>query len=298
MNIQFSVLISKESSLGRFLQESFGLSRQKIKQYLPKKKREQIINDRDLVSIPINLMNFLIIHPTCSIDHIETLFEDDIFLVLDKPIGIHSVPRDYLGQDNILTYVREKFGSRYLKINERDYNRGLLNRLDLETSGPIILVKERSVYDELIKSQNRGLQSKRYLAIVEQWENEDSVILEDWLKPYGPKQALVRAGRKGEGSRCRIKVHKFAVNKKGQTLLVIELFEGKRHQIRVQLQNVNASILGDPLYGVAGSANRMYLHAWYYQVDFGSNTWVFKSGPPLAFRELFPDLLNLDRFLK
>lgn len=135
----------------------------------------------------------------------------------------------------------------------------LLHRLDKETSGILLLVKDQSTFHLKAKEAFRQMQVKKhYIAIVEGIIEEEQEITAPLLIKKG-RFAKVTIGKKGEGQTAITHLRPLEISGK-KTKLEIEIKTGKTHQIRVHLAHIKHPIVGDTLYG-AKPSSRILLHA-------------------------------------
>jgi 23S rRNA pseudouridine1911/1915/1917 synthase len=246
-----------------------GLSKSQLKKYqIPKKYLQKKVLKGDGCSVPVNLLNRNMISPVYSGEKVITLFENTDLLVLSKPQRIHSHPLSYNESDNVLSSLREEGRNKELGVNKENYDRGLLYRLDFETSGLLIYSKSDELYQTVRNDFKAVIKKKKYLAVV-----EGKLIKEGhfthYLKSSGKKGARVEVSDtdndlKSKKVECIVKLIEFN-EEENLSLVEVELFQGARHQIRKQLEALGHPIYGDPLYG-ARKASRMYLHCWEYQI--------------------------------
>ncbi len=166
----------------------------------------------------------------------KVLFEDDDILAIDKPAFLNA------------SEVEKMFPQAVL-----------LNRLDKETSGVMLMAKNEEFRQKAIKEYKQNRVYKEYVAIV------DGKIVEELTIDF-PISTI-----KGKVARSRIdeKFGKPAVThitpymvegKKSKIKIVIE--NGRTHQIRVHLQHVGIPIIGDLQYGKASNqVQRVMLHS-------------------------------------
>ncbi|MGL2355006.1 RluA family pseudouridine synthase [Helicobacter pylori] len=164
------------------------------------------------------------------------IFEDENVLALFKPPFIESY--------DLLSFFKDWV---------------LLHRLDKETSGVILLVKENSEFHLKAKKafKNRAVK-KEYLALAQGIIEEEREINAPILTIKTTK-AFSKISKKGQEAVTIITPLKI-INKK--TLLKVGIKTGRTHQIRVHLKHINHPIIGDTIYGDSQhSAKRLMLHA-------------------------------------
>ena len=180
---------------------------------------------------------------------IEVLFEDNHLLVVNKPalLPTMGVKAD---EDSLYRRVTE-----YLKVK---YDKpgnvyvGVVSRLDAHTTGVIVLARTSKAASRLSDQIRRGAIEKRYLALIPAGLVPANATLADRLvkneslhrMQVVPDSAAPVTNEKD----ALLNYHTIVQNKQVQALDV-DLQTGRKHQIRVQLENAGFPILGDRKYG-------------------------------------------------
>ena len=261
------------------------VTKSQVKKLGEKKKYwEAPIKKGECREVPLDALNYLKVNPVC--DHkINVIAETSEFIVLSKPFKCHSHPLRYSDTNNAISFIRSRWPDSVLQVNANHYDRGLLYRLDYETSGLLIYCKRDFLHKELRESFSTLVKEKTYYAIVE--GNFASRSLTHKLVYSGEKNSKAKAMDIGhsEGITASLEAKRVEHNQeRNLTLLQVKLKEGHRHQIRVQLAAEGTPILGDTLYG-ARESQRLFLHCYSYSVE-GK---VFED-PNLNLFELFFNL--------
>ncbi len=187
-------------------------------------------------------------------DGLAVIYHDAALLVLDKPSGLLSVPgRGEHKQDSLLTRARRHFP-----------DLECVHRLDMETSGLMLLAHGKPMQRLLNGLFARRRVHKQYIAQVAGYLDPacgevDLPLICDW--PNRPRQRVDRLAGKPSRTRYRVLSRDRAANTSRVSLLPIT---GRSHQLRVHMQSLGHSILGDRLYTPAGTqpgAPRLLLHA-------------------------------------
>lgn len=251
-----------------------GVSKSKLKQFgINKNYLDKKILKKDLVSLPLNLLNQGQINPIYTGSEIKILFENEDILVLSKPENIHIHPLSYDESDNLLSFIRS-YKSELLEVNKDSYDRGLLYRLDYETSGAVYYIKKQVLFDTLRTHFSEQVKTKKYLAVVEGKIPEQG-LLENHLKLSGAKGSKVIID--SAGKYCNLSYKRIEWNpEKDYSLVEVFLNQGFRHQIRVQLKEAGFPIIGDPLYGTR-DADRMYLHCQQYLITINNSLYEIED---------------------
>ncbi|MBP9674276.1 MAG: RluA family pseudouridine synthase [Bacteriovoracaceae bacterium] len=229
--------------------------------------------------LPIDLINDKKINPEYTGTPLDIIYEDDSFLVLNKKIKVHSHPLNYSDTENCLSFLAEKGYDKILKVNFPNYDRGLLYRLDYETSGVLVYMKKESDLKLLRENFRNQIKEKKYWAIV-QGDFDKEGDYRHFFKPSGPKgQKMQVFEEEKEGSfEGFLSIIKKSFNaKKNISLVEVELITGLRHQIRAQLAFLGYPILGDELYAGVSHHPRLFLHAHHYAVMLEQKEYVFNA---------------------
>lgn len=228
------------------------------------------------------------------------VFEDDGFLVIDKPSGlaVHGGSGVSFGVIEQLRMARPE--AKFLE---------LVHRLDRGTSGLLMVAKKRSVLKNL-QDQLRSRQTgKTYLALVKgAWPVKRKVIdkpLHKFLSPGDgdqPGERRVRVvGKDDSDGLSAVSLVRVQSTGTSCSLLEVTIKTGRTHQIRVHLCSEGHPILGDEKYGdfelnkqlarrAVPALKRMFLHAWRLELNHPStgDRQTFTSDLP-AELEAFSD---------
>lgn len=255
-------------------------------------KPEYRLQADDILRIPpIKLMTDKVRKPDPRfVERIEQtiIFEDEHLIVLNKAAGIavHAGSGIEFGVIEALRASPKREG--FLELG---------HRLDRETSGCLLLAKDRETLMEIhsLLREGEGGIAKCYLALVAGvWEGEERLIdlpLHKLEQATGDR--MVKVSEEGLASRTMFApVQRFA----DYTLLQAEPLTGRTHQIRVHAAHIGHPIAGDDKYGsrdvnkkilIDGGLNRLFLHA--YSLSFSLPGYP----KPLSFKAELDDKLQL-----
>lgn len=164
------------------------------------------------------------------------LFEDDDFLVVDKPTNLATLDERTADRgDSLLRLARE-------------YNPDLMaaHRLDKETSGALAFAKHREAYRHLAMQFEAREVTKRYHAVTIGMHEFDSVSVYLPIMQLKNGTAVTIDRQKGKVAETIFNTLKIY---KGYTLVECIPITGRMHQIRIHLSCLKAPIVNDPQYG-------------------------------------------------
>lgn len=180
---------------------------------------------------------------------IPVLYEDQQLLALDKPARLLVSPDRYdPARPNLMKLLHRDIerAAPWAKARGLTY---LMNahRLDFETTGVILLVKDKPALVWLANQFGSEQPRKTYLALVRGAAAKDEFETEAKLAPHPLQRGLMRVVTKG-GKRSRTQ---FRVRERfnGYLLLECHPLTGRTHQIRAHLRYLRLPIVGDPAYG-------------------------------------------------
>ena len=183
------------------------------------------------------------------------IYEDKWLIAVNKPSGLLSVPGRYLeNQDSVLSRLRNLLSD--------SFNLNVVHRLDLDTSGILILAREKDTYIKLNLQFEKKQIHKVYEAVLSGVIDIKfgSIALPLWGDPENRPYQQVN-WKRGKPSMTEFQV----IGKEGNCDRIEFLpLTGRTHQLRVHAADVRGlgiPILGDRLYGCSAVASRLHLHA-------------------------------------
>jgi 23S rRNA pseudouridine955/2504/2580 synthase len=244
------------SRLDRFIREKYSIPQslvsrlireKKIKVNKKKSQPSTILHNGDTISIYYFLEEHskqIHINPSLVKQFISwIIFEDENIIIINKPHGISS-------QGGITSGIS-------VDILAKQYNEEarITHRLDRETSGTMIIAKNKHTARHITGLFAKNLINKKYYAMVEQINQKHGTIVSDLQKNPTLQKILVT-----QGNSCTTHFEKFSEN-----ILLITPQTGKMHQIRAHLSHIGMPIIGDSKYGGIQST-RMFLHS--FSIEF------------------------------
>jgi tRNA pseudouridine32 synthase/23S rRNA pseudouridine746 synthase len=208
---------------------------------------------------------------TLGFPHLEvkTIYEDDALLVVDKPSGLLSTP-GRVEEYSVETIMRQRYPDSFIA-----------HRLDMWTSGLLLVAKSLEVYRSLQEQFVKHQVRKRYVAILEDLDNLDHLdktgTISLSLRPdpmNRPRQVVDH-----EHGKRAVTDYEFL----SENVVALYPQTGRTHQLRIHCahpEGLGRPIKGDELYGT--KADRLYLHAeqiWFRHPITGEDMH-FVSPPP------------------
>ena len=192
-------------------------------------------------------------------EQVETLYEDCELTVIHKPARLLSVPGKDATQPSVYALMRRKYPEATGPL--------IVHRLDMATSGLMIIAKTEFAYHRLQKEFLNHRVQKKYIAIISEKDiqgrdiPEKGIISLPLLPDYLNRPRQIVNHEQGKEAITEYEI----LERIDSSHLRIALYPktGRTHQLRVHCahqEGLNAPILGDPLYGNEKAA-RLHLHA-------------------------------------
>lgn len=278
--------VKRESELLTYLIEELKFSRNNAKGLL----------SHHLIAIdgaPVSQFNFMI-YPGDSLiisknpikkkerEKLPIIYEDDYIVALNKPFGLLSVASD---KEKAITAYRLVMD--YVQDKDRKNRIFVVHRLDKETSGVLIFAKSDELKEAFQNSWNDLVSKRGYYAIVEGNLTKKEDTITNYLKMNSLNLMYIASSKDPKAQKCITKYNVLKENKK-YSLLDVNIFTGRKNQIRVTLGSLGHFVLGDDKYGEpANPINRLCLHAYELDIKNPLTGKVYKLKAPI------PDDFNL-----
>jgi len=173
---------------------------------------------------------------------LDIIFEDDFLIIVNKPSGMVVHPAAGHHSDTLVNYL-----AHHTSLSNPESSRpGIVHRIDKDTSGLLVVAKDNETHENLAKQFERHSIQRIYQAII--WgvpkTGKGRIDQPIGRHPANRKKFAVR----GSGKNA---VTHWQILKRFTHLCLIEcqLETGRTHQIRVHLNSIGHSVLGDPVYG-------------------------------------------------
>lgn len=172
---------------------------------------------------------------------LEVIFEDDFLLIINKPAGMASIPSQYHPSGSVANFVKGHYEAQGLTSAIH-----IVTRLDRDTSGLMLIAKNRFAHARLSTFLQQGLLKRRYQALTSGILQEEAGSIE---APIGRKEVSIMerfVTPEGKYAKTNYEVLK---RYRGFDHVAIQLETGRTHQIRVHFSYIGHPLIGDDMYG-------------------------------------------------
>lgn len=179
---------------------------------------------------------------------LQVVFEDQYLMIVNKPHNMSSTPTKATIENNLSGVIANYY--RNIKLNSKIH---LINRLDTETSGLILVAKHQFIHN-LLASLNINFKFRAKL--IGQIKPEKGIIEKRIAKLEGSKERIETI--KGNNTITKYDVKRFENN---ESNIEAEIVSGKSPQLRLHFKSMGHPIVGDKLYG--GKGKILYLQNFF-----------------------------------
>ncbi|MDX5725232.1 RluA family pseudouridine synthase [Clostridioides difficile] len=218
--------------------------------------------------------------------NLQIIYDDFDIIMVNKPpfMVVHPTKSHY--DKTIANGI-----SYYIDNQKENVKIRFVNRLDMNTSGLVIVAKNAYAHHTLSTAMSENKVEKKYITVVDGIIKENEGTIDEPI--YRPTEDSIKRiiDERGQSSVTHYKVIERLEN---ATVLEVSLETGRTHQIRVHMAHIGHGIIGDELYGYVDEEliNRQALHA--YKLEFEQprtkEKLKFKADIPEDMKELISKL--------
>ena len=217
---------------------------------------------------------------------IDIVYEDYDLLILNKAANMVVHPTKSYQTNTLSNGIAYYFKETNIKKKIR-----FVNRLDMDTTGILIVAKNSFSHQQMaLQFENNSIE-KKYLAVVQGIIEDDEGLID---LPIGREENKSIRKMVTEDGQEALTKYKVLERYNMATLVEVQIFTGRSHQIRVHMDYISHPIIGDSLYNMRSEyINRQALHSYYLKANHPrtKNQIEFKASMPL-------DMVNLITLMK
>jgi 23S rRNA pseudouridine1911/1915/1917 synthase len=166
----------------------------------------------------------------------EVLLENDVFIAINKPSGLLSIPDREGKEVSLKTMLEAKLGKIFT-----------VHRLDKDTSGVIVFAKDEQTHKQLSKLFEGRAVEKFYVGLVNGMVYQQEGTIEAGIMEHPVKKGWMVTHQKGKAA---VTDYKVLESFRLFSWMQFQIHTGRTHQIRVHMKHIGHIIVCDDLYGV------------------------------------------------
>jgi len=224
---------------------------------------------------------------------LRILFKDKNIIVINKQAGIQVHPSHNEKTNTIVNALINNFPeiiNVYDDSAEGNLRPGIVHRLDKDTSGVMVIARNKKAFNELKKRFKDRAIEKIYLAICEGiFAEKEGIIKKPIARSANYRKQVI--AKKNTKTKTRDAVTNYKVVKEFKNLSLVEVTPktGRTHQIRIHLASIGHPIIGDSIYRLSKkdeiSVKRQLLHAKELRFSLFGKKYNFLAPIPQDFRK-------------
>ena len=206
---------------------------------------------------------------------LDVLFEDEYLIAVNKPPFMPTHPSLHHYTDTLANAL-----AHYFEQQNRPFVFRCMNRLDRDTSGVVLIAKDKHTAFQLSKIIMERRADKRYIALLEgTLEGDCGTIDKNILRENA---SIIRRRTDELLGEKAITTYSVLERKAGLTLVCAAPLTGRTHQLRVHFSSIGHPILGDDLYGTSSpQIGRQALHAHRLTLEHPATRQMLELVAPL-----------------
>ncbi len=216
-------------------------------------------------------------------DQVAVVYEDEQLLLVNKPQGLvvhednDNTPDTLINRVKHYLYEKGEFSPE----NELSFSPALVNRIDRNTCGIVLVAKTAAALRVLNDKIKRREITKQYLCLLTGIPNPESATVTHYMKKDTDRNLVTVLEYPDPDTKTMITEYRVLESKNGLSLAEITLHTGRTHQIRAHMAYLGTPLLGDGKYG-RNEINRKYgykhqaLCAYRVRFDFQTDAGVLE----------------------
>jgi len=216
---------------------------------------------------------------------LNIIFEDDDIIVVNKPAGLLTVATDKEKRKTAYALLSD-----YVKTEDPDNKIFIVHRIDRETSGLLLFAKNEEIKQKIQETWITTIKKRTYIAAVEGEIRREGGTITSYLNES--KAFIVYSSQNPKVGKKAVTHYKTLKSTKDYSLLQVNLETGRKHQIRVHMQDIGHPVVGDTKYGSKiKPIGRLGLHTQglVFTHPKTEELCSFETGIPEKFNQLFAE---------
>ncbi len=216
-----------------------------------------------------------------SSSDLEILYEDNDCVIINKPSGLLSMSNGNQNEKTAYQLVGQ-----YVKSQNKNNRIFIVHRLDRDTSGILLFAKNEKMKQLLQNDWNNLVIKRGYLTLVEGVVERKSGTIKNYLDESKTQQVYITKN----GGKLAVTHYKVVKQNRNNTLLEVYLDTGRKNQIRVHMEYLKHSIVGDKKYGATTNPIKrlgLHCHDFEFKHPISKKVIAVKKDAPEVFYKLF-----------
>lgn len=204
---------------------------------------------------------------------LEIVYEDENIMLLNKRPGVLVHEDKDGGENTLIMHVQAYLFSKgeYDPDSEQSFAPALCNRIDRNTGGIVIAAKNAAALRDMNAKIKAGDVRKHYLCLVHGAPSKKSDILRAHLRKNSMDNTVEVRDVPFSGSKEIVTGYRVVERRGDESLLEIDLYTGRTHQIRAHMSHIGCPLVGDGKYGINKDDRRRgfkYQALYAYRLEF------------------------------